>query len=103
MGIGAALLEEVSYDAEGDFVSGSLTRYLYPTTTDVPMMTMQNIQTPSPVTVQGVKGVGEGGTIAAPAAVVNAIADALVPFGVVINRTPVTPMYLRELLRNRSV
>ena len=99
MGIGIALLEDLVYDDTGEFVSGSLLHYLYPTTAEVPMMGLHSIETPSAVTVGGVKGVGEAGTISTPAAIVNAIADALSPFGVSIDRAPVTPMYIREVLR----
>jgi carbon-monoxide dehydrogenase large subunit len=104
MGVGIALLEDLVYDDDGgEFVSGSLMDYLYPTASDVPMMHMRHIETPSPASAHGVKGVGEGGTIATPAAIVNAIADALTPFGITLDRTPVTPMYLRRLLREAGV
>lgn len=98
-GIGVALLENLLYDDDGEFVSGSLLHYLYPSTSEVPLIEQRSLETPSPVTAGGVKGVGEAGTLAAPAAVINAIADALSPFGVSIDRAPVTPTYLRELLR----
>ena len=99
-GIGVALLEDLVYEDNGEFVSGSLLHYLYPSTTEVPELDLLTIETPSAVSVGGVKGVGEAGTISAPAAIVNAIADALSPFGVVIDRTPVTPEYLRRKLRD---
>ena len=99
MGIGIALLEDLVYEDNGAFVSGSLLHYLYPTTAEVPMLDLHSIQTPSAVSVGGVKGVGEAGTISTPAAIVNAIADALSPFGVSIDRAPVTPMYIRDVLR----
>ena len=95
-GVGAALYEECIYDDTGQLLTGTLMDYLYPTTMQVPDIEIEHIQTPSPRTEGGIKGLGEGGTIAAPAAVVNAIADALVPFGVAIDRTPVTPSYLLE-------
>lgn len=98
-GIGVALLEELIYEDDGEFVSGSLLNYLYPSTTEVPNLSMHSIETPSTVSVGGVKGVGEAGTISAPAAIVNAIADALAPFGIDIEQTPVTPEYLRRRLR----
>jgi carbon-monoxide dehydrogenase large subunit len=97
-GIGVALLEDLVYEDNGEFVSGSLLNYLYPSTTEVPDLELHSIETPSPVSAGGVKGVGEAGTISVPAAIVNAIADALVPFGVAIEQTPVTPQYLRDLL-----
>lgn len=98
-GIGIALLEDLAYEDNGEFVSGSLLHYLYPSTTEVPDLTLHTIETPSTVSVGGVKGVGEAGTISAPAAIVNAVMDALSPFGVVVEKTPMTPEYLRELLR----
>jgi CO/xanthine dehydrogenase Mo-binding subunit len=99
MGIGIALYEDLAYDESGEFVSGSLLHYLYPTSAEIPMLELHSLETPSPATIGGVKGVGEAGTISTPAAILNAIADALSPFGVSIDRAPVTPMYLRELLR----
>jgi carbon-monoxide dehydrogenase large subunit len=98
-GIGMALLEELVYDESGEFMSGSLLQYLYPSSSEVPVMELLSIETPSTCSAGGVKGVGEAGTIAAPAAVINAVADALSPFGITIDRSPVTPSYLRELLR----
>lgn len=98
-GIGVALLEDLAYEDDGEFISGSLLNYLLPSTTEVPELSLHSIETPSTVSVGGVKGVGEAGTISAPAAIVNAIADALSPFGIVIEQTPVTPEYLRRLLR----
>jgi carbon-monoxide dehydrogenase large subunit len=98
-GLGIALLEDLTYEDNGEFISGSLLHYLYPSTTDVPALSLHTIETPSTVSVGGVKGVGEAGTIAAPAAIVNAVTDALSPFGVVVEQTPITPEYLRRLLR----
>jgi CO/xanthine dehydrogenase Mo-binding subunit len=98
-GIGIALLEDLAYEENGEFVSGSLLNYLYPSATEVPTLDLRSIETPSAVSVGGVKGVGEAGTISVPAAIVNAVADALSPFGVTIEQTPVTPEYLRGLLR----
>ena len=72
--------------------------YLYPTTSLIPNIEIVHLETPSPVTLGGVKGMGESGTIAAPGAVVNAVADALSPFGVTIDRIPMTPSYLLERL-----
>jgi carbon-monoxide dehydrogenase large subunit len=100
MGIGMALLEGLVYDEQGEFVSGSLMHYLFPSTGEVPHMDLKHIETPSPTNVGGVKGVGEGGTIAVPAAIVNAISDAISPFGVSVDQTPVTPTYLLSLLRS---
>jgi len=97
-GIGAALYEECLYDDDGQPRFATLMDYLYPLATDLPTIELEHLQTPSPVTEGGFKGMGEGGTIAAPAAIVNAIYDALQPFAVKIDRTPVTPAYLIDRL-----
>jgi len=98
-GIGIALLEEAAYDEEGQFLSGSLMDYLYPTAAEIPPIEVIHIETPSTVTEGGVKGMGEAGTIAAPAALANAVADALSPFDVRIDRTPLSPSYILDRLR----
>ena len=99
-GIGLALLEELHYDEEGQLLTSSLMDYLYPSATEVPSVEIGHLETPSPFTEHGVKGMGEGGTIAAPAAVVCAVADALSPFRVRIDRSPVGPDYILSLLEN---
>ena len=90
-GIGAALLEEVSYDESGQFVSATLMDFLYPSTTEVPAIEIAHLETPSTVSIGGMKGVGEGGTICTPAAIINAVADALTPFGARFDRSPLRP------------
>ncbi len=90
-GIAMALLEELVYDEQGQLVSGTLMDYLYPSTTEVPPMTFGHLCTPAPDVPSGVKGAGEGGAIATPAAVLQAIADALGPFGARIDRSPMRP------------
>jgi aerobic carbon-monoxide dehydrogenase large subunit len=79
-GIGAALLEEVVYADNAQPLTATLMDYLVPTATDVPSVTVRHLERPSPTTLGGFKGVGEGGTIGAPAAVANAVADALARF-----------------------
>ena len=98
-GVGGALYEELRYDEDGNFLAGNLLDYLYPSTLEIPPIEVGHLQTPSPVTDGGVKGCGEGGTIATPAAVVNAVADALTPFGVTIGRTPLDPSHVLSLIR----
>ncbi len=98
-GIGAALLEEMVYDADGQLLTGSLMDYLAPTAVEVPPMEVLHLETRSPSTLGGFKGVGEGGTIGAPAAIANAVADALAVFGVEVRELPVTPERLFRLLR----
>jgi len=90
-GMGAALLEEFRYDPAGQLLTATFMDYLKPTALDVPHMEVEGLETPSPFTVLGSKGVGEGGSIPGPAAVANAVEDALAPFGVVVRSLPVTP------------
>src|SRR5215469_6430932 len=98
-GIGGALLEDLVYDTEGQLLSGSLAEYLVPTASDVPDIAMVHQHTPSPLNPLGVKGVGEGGAVAPPAAIANAICDALSPFGVEFNQTPVKPEQIVNAVR----
>jgi carbon-monoxide dehydrogenase large subunit len=90
-GVGAVLYEGLPYGEDGQFLAGSLSEFLYPTAPELPDIEVDHLVTPSPVTEGGIKGMGEGGLIGAPAAIVNAIADALSPFGVSIDRTPLRP------------
>jgi aerobic carbon-monoxide dehydrogenase large subunit len=90
-GIGTALYEQLVYDENGQFLTGTLMDYLAPTAVDVPKVEIGHIETPSPYTPLGIKGMGEGGAIAPPAAIANAIADALAPFGARVNSIPLTP------------
>ena len=89
-GIGNALLEEIVYDAAGQLATGTLMEYALPRATDVPRLVVQHVVTPSPLNPLGVKGAGEGGTLPAPAAVANAVADALRPLGVEVTEMPLT-------------
>jgi aerobic carbon-monoxide dehydrogenase large subunit len=98
-GIGGILLEEIGYDADGQLVTGSLMEYLVPTANDIPDMQMLHQHSPSPLNPLGVKGVGEGGAVAPPAAIANAICDALAPFGVEFNATPITPERIVQAIR----
>jgi carbon-monoxide dehydrogenase large subunit len=97
-GIGAALLEEIIYDDEGQIHTASLVDYLVPSACEVPPMTVVHLESESPTTLGGFRGMGEGGTIGAPAAIANAIADALSPLGIEINELPVTPERLFRLI-----
>lgn len=90
-GIGGALFEGYAYDAEGQLLTGSLMDYLLPTASDVPSFTVVHLESPSRLTPLGVKGLGEGGAIAPPVAIANAVCDALAPFGVEFNATPIKP------------
>ena len=90
-GIGSALYEHALYDENGQFLTGTLMDYLIPTAIDVPQVEIGHIESPSPHTPHGIKGAGEGGAIAPPAAIANAVADALAPFEVRVNAIPLTP------------
>jgi carbon-monoxide dehydrogenase large subunit len=94
-GIASALLEELRYSDDGQLLTSSFMDYLLPTAWDVPSFEIHHMETPSPNHELGTKGAGEGGTIAAPAAVANAVADAL---EVEVNRLPISPQRVRELL-----
>jgi carbon-monoxide dehydrogenase large subunit len=89
--IGQAMYEEVVYDEQGQLVTGTLMDYALPRASHVPQMELDRTETPSPVNPLGVKGVGEAGTIGATPAIVNAIVDALAPFGVKHLDMPVKP------------
>jgi carbon-monoxide dehydrogenase large subunit len=97
-GVGAVLYEGLPYGEDGQFLAGSLGEFLYPTAPELPDIEIDHLVTPSPLTEGGIKGMGEGGLIGAPAAVVNAIADALAPFGVTIDRTPLRPCDILALI-----
>ena len=90
-GIGAALLEEFRYDDSGQLLTSTFVDYLKPTALDVPDIDVGRLEHPSPFTPLGAKGVGEGGAIPAPAAVANAVDDALAPTGAVVRALPITP------------
>jgi carbon-monoxide dehydrogenase large subunit len=97
-GIGAALYEEVIHDERGQITTGSLVDYLVPSACEIPPMQVVHLESESPTTLGGFRGMGEGGTIGAPAAVANAIADALAPLGIEINELPATPERLFRLI-----
>jgi len=90
-GIGGALLEHLIYSDEGQPLTTTYADYLVPTAPGVPNIEVHHIESPSPFSIGGIKGMGEGGQISAPAAVANAVADALAPFGARVTRLPLTP------------
>ncbi len=100
-GIGGALYEHLAYDDEGNPLATTFADYLVPSTVEIPPIECGHIETPSPGP-GGIKGVGEGGAIGAPPAVVNAVADALSPFGVTVTRLPLSPARIIGLLKERS-
>jgi carbon-monoxide dehydrogenase large subunit len=97
-GIGAALLEELVYGEDGQLLTGTLMDYLVPTAMEMPAVEVHHVDRPSPTTLGGFKGVGEGGTIGAPAAIASAIADALAPLGFEVGELPVTGDRLFRML-----
>ena len=97
-GIGAALLEEVVHDDEGQLLTASLADYLVPVATNMPPIGIVHIEADLPNTLGGFRGMGEGGTIGAPAAIANAISDALSPLGIEIDTLPATPERLFRLV-----
>jgi carbon-monoxide dehydrogenase large subunit len=102
MGISGALLEEVVYDENGQNRSGSFADYLLATAVEIPPIEVISQHTPNKKTLTGSKGMSEGGVMGATGAVPSAVNDALAPFGVVAERQPLSPMYLRSLLRGRT-
>jgi len=90
-GIGEALLETIVYDDGGQLLSATLMDYALPRADDLPLFEISHLETLSPVTPGGVKGMGEGGTIGAPATIANAVADAVRHLGVQITSLPIRP------------
>jgi carbon-monoxide dehydrogenase large subunit len=99
-GIAQALFEEVVYDPEnGQLMTGTLVDYLVPTANEIPTPILDRTITPSPTNELGVKGIGEAGTIAASAAVMNAIIDALKPLGIKHVDMPASPDRLWQMIQ----
>jgi carbon-monoxide dehydrogenase large subunit len=96
-GIGGVLMEHLSYDPDGNPTATSFLGYLLPTPVEIPVIEYGHVETPGP-NPGGYKGVGEGGAIGAPPAVVNAVADALAPFGVTVTRLPLDPASIVALI-----
>jgi CO/xanthine dehydrogenase Mo-binding subunit len=101
-GLGGGLLEETVFDGQAQLVTGSLSDYLIPTATDVPPIEVLHRETPSPLNPLGVKGLGEGGAIAPPVVLANAVCDALRPIGLQIFATPLRPAALVEAMQKAS-
>jgi aerobic carbon-monoxide dehydrogenase large subunit len=97
-GIGTALYEEMPFDAAGQPLATTLADYMLPGPTEVPEPRLDHMETPSPYTEFGVKGIGEGGAIAPPAAIANAINDALRPLGAELLCSPITPRRIVEAI-----
>lgn len=101
-GIGAALYEEFRYSDDGQPLSTTFIEYLLPSMSEIPPVRMEEHCTPSPLTSHGQKGIGEGGYMAAPAAVASAVNDALYPLGVRIDSVPMRPSAIRDLIRTAT-
>ena len=98
-GLGGILCEAIAYDANGQLLSGSLMDYALPGAIDIPDIKIVHLHSPSPLNPLGVKGVGEGGAVAPPAAVANAVCDAMAALDLEINSTPVRPAEIARLAR----
>ena len=98
-GIGNALLEEIIYDDVGNVLTATLADFLPPTCREIPPIELLHLETLNGATITQAKGLGEGGAIGAPAAILNAINDALAPLGVTIDEMPATPRRIRAALR----
>jgi carbon-monoxide dehydrogenase large subunit len=102
LGIGSVLLEEIRYDAAGQPLAASYMDYALPRSDDVPPMTVEHLETPSPLNPLGLKGVGESGTLPVAAVVAAAVEDALAAHGVRIERTPLTAAILAGTTASRA-
>ncbi|MFQ6012067.1 MAG: xanthine dehydrogenase family protein molybdopterin-binding subunit [Thermoplasmata archaeon] len=98
-GVAQALWEEARYDEDGNLLTGSFTEYMVPTALESPKLEVDHTVTPSPHNPVGAKGVGETGTIAASETIINAVVDALVPYGVVHLDMPATPEKVWRLIQ----
>jgi len=93
------LFEEMPYDEYGQPMANTLAEYLLPSACEMPHVRIDHMETPSPFSSFGQKGIGEGGAIGPPAAIANAINDAFKNIGLVVDRLPVSPVRLFELIR----
>jgi carbon-monoxide dehydrogenase large subunit len=101
-GVGGGLFEEIAYDSQGQLLSGTLMDYAVPRADDLPAIECVHLEYPSPRNPLGTKGLGEGGAISPPAAIANAIDDALAPLGVRVTATPARPARVHALISRRS-
>jgi carbon-monoxide dehydrogenase large subunit len=101
-GVGTALYEEMPFDHLGQPLASTLSDYLLPGPTEVPAPILDHIETLAPYTEFGVKGIGEGGAIAPPAAIANAVNDALRPLGAELLVSPITPRRILQAIADRG-
>jgi 2-furoyl-CoA dehydrogenase large subunit len=97
------MYEEMAYSDDGQFLAGSFMDYVCPTATEAPKLEIGHVITPSPITPLGCKGAGESSSETAPAAIGNAVADALAPLGIRIRELPLTPKRVWSLLHESKV
>jgi carbon-monoxide dehydrogenase large subunit len=101
-GIGTALYEAMPYSEDGQPLASTLADYLLPGATEVPAIRIEHMETPAPYTEFGQKGIGESGAIGSPAAIANAVNDALRPFGVQVDQLPISPRVIVEAMRSAT-
>ena len=97
-GVGTALFEEMPFDTAGQPLASTLADYHLPVASDLPTVKIIHMETPSPLSRYGQKGIGESGAIGPPAAIANAVNDALAPLGVELNQIPLTPARILQAL-----
>ncbi len=97
-GLGGALYEELLYDEDGQLLTGSFMDYLVPTASEAPTIEIAHVESPSPLTTLGAKGLGEASSMTVPAVLANAVSDALKPLGIQITELPITPSRLWNLM-----
>ena len=102
MGLSGALFEEVIYDESGQNITATLADYLVATSCELPNIEILEMNTPNKRTPAGIKGMAEGGIMGSIGSIANAVNDALVPFGVVLEKLPLTPQSLRGLMRGKN-
>ena len=104
MGLSGSLFEHIEYDAAtGQNLSGTLADYLIATAHEIPYMELIAMHTPNSATPAGIKGMAEGGVMGSIGALTNAVNDALSHLGVTVNQQPLTPIYLRRLMRQAQL
>jgi carbon-monoxide dehydrogenase large subunit len=101
-GLGGALSEHCAYDETGQLLATTLMDYAVPTSADVPSIEMHHLETPAPAIAGGFKGAGEAGATGAPAAILNAVNDALAPLGVMLTEQPITPERVVRALARKT-
>ena len=102
MGLSGTLFEHMVYAENGQNLTGSLADYLIMTSAEVPELEIIHMNTPNAHTPAGIKGMAEGGVMGSIGALSNAVSDALSPFGIVIDKHPITPNAVRALLRDKT-